>query len=98
MKSKWRLDDGAAEIALGRRKRDVSEIQTLTPSQTEETFADEPRPNFSRHGHVGLPSLCQNPTEGRQEKEVQKCSCHRAYALSIQEREREETDKLWSKS
>jgi len=65
------------------------DIQELTPSQAEEAFPNEPGPNFSCHSHIGLPSFCQNPAEGRQEKEVQKCSCHRAYALCIQERERE---------
>lgn len=61
----------------------VMEIQALTPSQAEEAFPDEPGPNFPRHGHIGLPSFCQDPAEWRQEKEVQKSSCHRAYALSI---------------
>lgn len=76
------------------RCRDTLSVIQLTPSQAEETFPNEPGPNFPCHSHIGLPSFCQNPAEGRQEKEVQKCSCHRAYALSIQQKKRERGERL----
>lgn len=54
---------------------------TLTPSQAEETFADESGPHLARDSHVGLPRLRQDPAERGQEKEVQKGCCHRADTL-----------------
>ena len=53
----------------------------LTPAQAQKALADEPGPNLSRHCHVGLPGLCEDPAEGRQEEEVQKGSRHDTDAL-----------------
>lgn len=39
------------------------EIMLPTPAQTQKALADEPAPNFSRHRHVGLPGLCEDPAE-----------------------------------
>lgn len=44
---------------------------SLTPAQTQKALADEPGPNLSRHCHVGLPGLCEDPAERCQEEEVQ---------------------------
>lgn len=57
----------------------------LTPSQAQEALPYEPRPNLPGHRHVGLPSLREDPAEGRQEEEVQEGRSHDADALVMQE-------------
>lgn len=42
-----------------------------TPAQTQEALANDAVPEATRHGHVGLPGLRQNPAEGGQEEEMQ---------------------------
>lgn len=47
---------------------------SLTPTKTEETLANNAVSKTASHGHVRLPRLRQNPTEWRQEEEMQKSS------------------------
>ena len=42
-----------------------------TPAQAQEALADDAVPEASRHRHVGLPGLRQDPAEGGQEEEMQ---------------------------
>lgn len=58
----------------------------LTPAQTQKALADESGPNLSRYRHVGLPGLCEDPAERREEEEVQEGCCHDAHALLTEEK------------
>ena len=60
----------------------------LTPAQAQKALADEPSPNLSRHCHVGLPGLCEDPAERCQEEEVQEGCCHDADALETRGEEK----------
>lgn len=46
----------------------------LTPAQAQEALADDAVAQATSYGHVGLPSFCQHPAEGGEEKEVQESS------------------------
>lgn len=59
-----------------------------TPAQTQKTLADEPGPNLSRHRHVGLPGLCEDPAEWCQEEKVQKGCRHDTDTLWMQEKKK----------
>lgn len=54
---------------------------TLTPAQTQEAFADDAVSQAARNGHVGLPRLRQDPTERRQEEEMQERRHQRTHDL-----------------
>lgn len=45
-----------------------------TPAETQEALAYDAVPEASRHRHVGLPGLRQNPAERGQEEEVEEGS------------------------
>lgn len=56
-----------------------------TPTQAQETLANEAGPHLANHSQVGLPSLCQYPAERGQKEEVQKGSSHSAQSLETKE-------------
>lgn len=43
----------------------------LTPAKAQEALADNAVAQTTSDSHVGLPSFCQHPAEGGEEKEVQ---------------------------
>lgn len=45
-----------------------------TPAETQEALAYDAVPEASRHRHVGLPGLRQDPAERGQEEEVEEGS------------------------
>lgn len=63
-------------------KLQMEVCDALTPTQAQETLANETRPYLADHRQVGLPRLRQNPAEGGQEKEMQKGCGHGAQRLS----------------
>lgn len=65
----------------GKEKERKLKAGALTPTQAQETFADNAVAQTTSDSHVGLPSFCQHPAERREEEEVQQSSHESAHHL-----------------
>lgn len=57
---------------VGKQRKQIT-VKVPTPAKTQETLADNTIPKATRHGHVWLPRLSQDPAEWRQEEEMKEC-------------------------
>lgn len=73
-------------LPTGREDTEQTWSGRPTPAQTQEPLADDAVPEASRHRHVGLPGLGQDPAEGGQEEEMEEGSDQSAQDLEPQKK------------